>query len=129
MNPGHLFPRLVTPMLALGVAFTILVSGPQSASAQKITVTAPFSFSIDNQQYPAGTYRFTLISGWLLCMHNADGKENFFPVRPEGSGPFGSRAGLTFRNSRGHNNLLAVYIPDLHMTAVLIEPKRTEEMK
>src|ERR1700728_2324403 len=76
MNPGNRFHRFVAPMLALGVAGAISLLGLQSASAQEITATAPFSFSVDNQQYPAGTYQFTLIPEGLLSIQNADGKKN-----------------------------------------------------
>ena len=120
MNLGNLSHRFVAPMLALGVAGAISLLGPQSASAQEITATTPFSFSVDNQQYPAGTYQFTLIPDGLLSIQNADGKKNIFPIRPEGRGPFGSSARLTFCKSKGHNELLAVYIPGTDMTAELI---------
>jgi hypothetical protein len=123
MNPGNLFHRFVAPVLALGVAGALLVLGSQSASAQEITVTTPFSFSVADQQYPAGTYQFTLVSEWFLSIHNTDGKQNFFPIRPGGSGPLGSRGGLTFYKCEGHNELLAVYIPGTGMTAELIGSK------
>ena len=123
MNPGNLFHRFVAPMLALVVAGAISVLGPQSASAQEITATVPFPFSVDNQPYPAGTYQFSLASEWFLSIHNADGKQNFFPILHEGSGPLGSRGGLTFSKCEGHNELLAVYIPAIDMTAELIGPK------
>jgi hypothetical protein len=123
MNLGYLFHRIVVPVLALGVAGLILVLSPQSASAQEITVNTPFSFSVDNQQYPAGTYQFTLLPEWLLSIRNPDGKENLFAVRPERSRPFGSRGDLTFRDCEGHNELLAVYIPGTDMTAELIGAK------
>jgi hypothetical protein len=123
MNLGNLFHRFVAPMLALGVAGAILLLASQFASAQEITATTPFSFSVDNQQYPAGTYQFTLIPEGLLSIRNADGKKNIFPIRPEGRGPFGSNARLTFYKGKGHNELLAVYIPGTDMTAELLGKK------
>jgi hypothetical protein len=123
MNLGNLFHRFVAPMLAFGVAGAISPLGPQLASAQEITATTPFSFSVDNQQYPAGTYYFTFIPEGLLSIQNADGRKNIFPIRPEGRGPFGSYARLTFYKCKGHNELLAVYIPGTDMTAELIGQK------
>ena len=123
MNPGNLFHGFVASILALVVAGAISLLGAQSASAQEITATAPFSFSVDNQQYPAGTYQFTLILEGLLSIQNADGKKKIFPIRPEGSGPFGSNGRLTFYKCEGHNELLAVYIPGTNMTAELIGQK------
>jgi hypothetical protein len=123
MNPGNLIHRFVAPMLAFGVAGAISLLGPQLASAQEITATTPFSFSVDNQQYPAGTYYFALIPEGLLSIQNADGRKNIFPIRPEGRGAFGSYARLIFSKCKGHNELLAVYIPGTDMTAELIGQK------
>jgi hypothetical protein len=123
MNLGKLFHRFVAPMLALAVAGGISLLVPPFASAQEITATTPFSFSVANQQYPPGTYQFTLIPEGLLSIQNADGKKNIFPIRPEGRGPFGSNARLTFYKCKGHNELLAVYIPGTDMTAGLIGQK------
>ena len=123
MNLGNLFHRFFTPVLALGVAGAMLVLAPPSASAQGIIATTPFSFSVDNQQYPPGRYQFTLVSPWLLSIQNANGREMVFPIHPEDSGPSGSRGGLTFHKCEGHNELLAVYIPGTDMTAELIGQK------
>src|ERR1700743_904450 len=109
MNPRIPLRRFVAAILALGVAAVLFLWGPKPASAEEITVIAPFSFSVDNQQYPAGTYRLGLRSGWILSIHNADGKENFFPVRPEPARPSGSRGRLTFRDREGQKKLQAVY--------------------
>jgi hypothetical protein len=126
MNLGNVFHRFVAPMVALAVAGALMVLGTESVSAQEIKATAPFSFYVDNQQYPPGTYRFTLSSEWLLFIHSADGKENCFPIRPERFGPLGSRGTLTFLKHEGHNELLAVYIPGTDMYAELIKPKTTK---
>ena len=124
MNPSILFHRFVAPTLALGVAGAMLVLGPQSAAAQEITATVPFTFSVDNEQYPAGTYQFTLTSEWLLSIHDAHGKQGLFPIRPERFKPLASGGGgLTFCKCEGLNELLSVYIPGTDMTAELIGPR------
>jgi hypothetical protein len=129
MNLGKLARRFVAPVVALGVG-VILVMTAQSASAQGIIVSNPFSFSVDNQQYPAGTYQFTLESQWLLSIHNADGgNTNFFPVRPEDSGSLGSHGRLTFYNCEGNQRLQAVYIPGTDITAQLIGPDNATNHK
>jgi hypothetical protein len=121
MNLGNLSQRLVTPILAFAVVGLILVMAPQSASAQEITVSNPFPFSVDNQQYPAGTYQFTLKSQWLLSVNTADGRsKNFFAIHPEDTGPLGSHSRLTFYNCEGNEKLEAVYIPGTGITAELI---------
>jgi hypothetical protein len=90
----------------------MLALGTQTATAQAIIVTTPFAFSAGSQSYPAGTYQFTRVSEWSLSIRNVNGGgEKFFVVRPEENGPRESHASLTFRNSEGHQNLQAVYVP------------------
>jgi hypothetical protein len=123
MNLGKLSQRFVASVVTLGVAGVLLVMAPQSASAQGIIVSNQFPFSADKQQYPAGTYQFTLESLWLLSIRNTDGGyKNFFAVRPEDSGPLGSRGRLTFYNCEGHEKLEAVFIPGTDVTARLVGP-------
>lgn len=126
MNLGSLFHRFAAPMLALGIAASTLALSPPSASAQEIIMTAPFSFSVDNQQYPAGTYQFTVMPEWLLSIRDAGGKERLFAIRPEGRRRSGSRSDVTFCKCEGHHELLAVYIPRTNMTVELIGPKKAE---
>ncbi len=94
----------------------------QNAGAQAIIVTTPFAFSAGNLSYPAGTYEFTLLSGWLLSIQNVNGGgQKFFTVHPEESSRPGSKGGLTFHNSDGHQNLQAVYVPGTGRTAELLQ--------
>jgi hypothetical protein len=86
-------------------------------------MTAPFSFSVDNQQYPAGTYQLALASEWLLSIRDGDGNQRLFAIRPGSIGHSGSRADLTFCKCAGRHELLAVYIPGTNITAELIGPK------
>jgi hypothetical protein len=131
MNLGNLIHRFVAPIVALGVVGVLLVMAPQPASAQGVTVAIPFSFSVDNQQYPAGTYRLILDSQWLLSIRNTDGgSENYFPMHPVDSGPLGSHSRLIFYNCEGHRKLQAVYIPGTEIAAELIGPDNaTKDIK
>ena len=89
----------------------ILALGTQAASAQAITATVPFAFSAGDQLLPAGTYQFTLLSGWSLSIRNVkDGGEKFFAIHPEQDGSHTSHPRVVFRNSGGHKNLAAVYL-------------------
>jgi hypothetical protein len=129
MNVGKLFRHFVVEVVVSGVG-VILAMAPQSASAQGIIVSNQFSFSVNNQQYPAGTYQFTLETPWLLSIHGADGgNTNLYPIRPEDSGPLGSHGRLTFYNCQGHQTLQAIYIPGTDMTAELIGVDNTTNHK
>jgi hypothetical protein len=121
MNFGNLSHRFVSLILAVGIAGGILGLGAQAASAQGITATTPFSFSVDNQQYPPGKYQFTLASLWLLSIRDVDGGgEKFFPLQPIDNGYLGSHGGLTFRNSNGRKHLQEVYMPGTDMVFALL---------
>ena len=119
MNLGNLSHRFVAPMLALGVAGAISLLGPQSASAQEITATPRFPFpSITNNTQPK--HISSPLYPWSSFHSECGWKKEHLSHRPEGRGPFGSSARLTFCKSKGHNELLAVYIPGTDMTAELI---------
>src|ERR1700678_1769648 len=88
MNLRNLSHRIVSSMLALGMIGILAGLGAHSASAQSITATTPFPFCVNNQAYPMGTYRFTLISQWILSIRNMNGGgESLFPIHPEICGP------------------------------------------
>jgi hypothetical protein len=104
MNLRNLCDRIVSSTLALGIVGGLVGLGSHSVSAQSITATVPFPFCVNNQGYPMGKYRLTLISPWLLSIRNVDGGgERLFQVHPEvgasqdlASGPAGSVGGVTF---------------------------------
>jgi hypothetical protein len=109
-------------ILATVTTSGILALGTQTTSAQAIIVTTPFSFSAGNQFYPVGTYQFTLLSEWSLSIRNVNGGgEKFFTVRPEEDRSPGSYRGIIFRNSEGHKNLQAVYVPGTDRAAELLQ--------
>jgi hypothetical protein len=96
--------------------------GTQTASAQSIIVTTPFAFSVGNEFYPVGTYKFNVVSEWFLSIRNVNGGgERFFIVRPEEKASRGSRGGLIFTNSEGHKNLQTVYVPGTDRAEALVQ--------
>jgi len=110
--------KLILGAVAIG---GMLASGTQTATAQAITVTTPFAFSVGSQSYPAGTYQFTRLSEWSLSIRDVKGGgERFFAVRPQEKLPLRSQGGLTFSNSEGHRNLQAVYVPGTDSGAKLL---------
>ena len=109
MKIRNLFNRFASSMLALSIVGSLAGLGTHSVSAQSILVTTPFPFCVNNQAYPKGSYRFTLLSHWILSVRNVNGEqERMFPVGPKDggaqglvSGPMGSAAGVTFRSFPG----------------------------
>jgi len=118
-------------IVAAIVTSGIFALGTQTASAQSIIATVPFAFSAGDQPFPAGTYQFTSLHGWSLSIRNVKGGgEKFFTVHPEENGSLGSQGSLTFRNSEGHQNLQAVYVPGTDSVAELLQhDKRSNSAK
>jgi hypothetical protein len=116
---------LTKSIFAAIVMIGILSLGAQTASAQSVNVTAPFSFVAGSQSYPAGTYEFTLISEWCLSIRNmSGGGEKFFTILPSDDNKMQQSGGLSFRNTNGQKVLLAVYVPGSERAAVLTEAVR-----
>jgi hypothetical protein len=122
MNREKFTSTFAKLILAAGSISGMLALGTQTAAAQAIIVTTPFAFSAGSQSYPAGTYQFTRLSEWSLSIRNVKGGgEKFFTIRPEKYGTRGSDGSLTFRNSEGHQNLQAVYVPGTDNVAELLQ--------
>lgn len=101
--------RSLIVVLTGGIAATI---AQNMAAAQTITVTVPFAFSAGSQDFPAGTYRLSMQSEWLLSVRNLKtGGENIFPVHPEQEDRSEQRGCLRFRSFGGRSYLAGVYVP------------------
>jgi hypothetical protein len=117
MNLRNQCDRIFAPVLALSIVATIVGLDAHSASAQSITVTTPFSYCVNTQVYPRGTYRFTLVSERLLSIRDVNGGgESLFLVRPEDRDTKGSAAdrvtsadGLSFRTLHGVRELQGIH--------------------
>jgi hypothetical protein len=111
MNLRNLLDLIVSSTLALGMIGSLAELGAPSALAQSITATMPFPFCVNNQAYPTGTYRLTLISPWLVSIRNLNGGgERLFSVHPKDlAGPLRSVDGLTFTAFQGLKELKAVH--------------------
>ena len=138
MNIRNLSNRFASLMLALSIVGSLAGLGTHSVSAQSILVTTPFPFCVNNQAYPKGSYRFTLLSHWILSVRNVNGEqERMFPVGPKDggaqglvSGPMGSASGVTFRSFQGFKELDTVHEPVSGLTFELIgQRSRGENLK
>ena len=123
MNRQRFAFTFAKPIVAAVVTSGMFALGTPTASAQAVIATTPFAFSASSQFYPAGTYQFTMLSAWRLSIRNMNGgAERFFTVTPEEKRSQG-RGALLFRNSEGHKNLQAVYIPGTGIAAELVQDR------
>jgi hypothetical protein len=128
MKIRNLSNRFAPSMLALGIVVSFAGMGTHSVLAQSVIATTPFPFCVNNHAYPKGSYRFTLLSHWILSIRDENGVgERFFRIYPEDgggqglvSGPMGSAAGVTFRSFQGFKELYAVHDPVSGLTFELI---------
>ena len=135
MKIRNLSNRLASLMLALSIVGSLAGLGTHSVLAQSILVTTPFPFCVNNQAYPKGSYRFTLLSHWILSVRNVNGEqERMFPVGPKDggaqglvSGPMGSAGGVTFRSFQGFKELDTVHEPVSGLTFELIGQRLSGE--
>ena len=117
MNLRNLRDRIATSTLALGIVGSLVGVGAHSVFAQSMTATTPFPFCVRNQAYPMGTYRFILISPWLLSIRNVNGGgERLFQVHPQpaqrqglAGRPLGSDDVVSFSTVHGLRELKAVH--------------------
>jgi hypothetical protein len=117
MNLRNLRDRIASSTLALGIAGSLVGLGAPSVFAQSMTATPPFPFCVKSQAYPMGTYRFILISPWLLSIRNVNGGgERLFPVHPQAAHrkglagrPLGSDDVVSFITVHGLRVLKAVH--------------------
>ncbi len=123
MNMRNLCSRIISSMLAPGIVGSLVGLGAHSVSAQSITVTTPLPYCVNNHEYPRGTYRFTLVSEWLLSIRNMNGGgESLFLVHPEVDREQGlTTGGLTFRTFQGFRELKAVHEPGSDLNLELVE--------
>jgi hypothetical protein len=128
MNPGNLCHRIFSSILPSAIVGSFLGLAANSAWAQSIVVTTPFSYCVNYQAYRGGTYQFTLISPWVLSIRNVKGgAANFFPVHPEAvvaqdldHSRVASTGGLTFATYSGVRELQAVHEPGSGFTSELV---------
>jgi hypothetical protein len=135
MKIRDLSNRLTSSMLALGMVGSLAGLGAHTVSAQSIVVTTPFPFCVNSQAYPKGSYRFTLLSHWLLSVRNVNGEQQrLFRLGPKDggtqgsvSGPMGSAGGVTFRSFQGFKELDTVHEPVSGLTFELIGQRLSGE--
>ena len=129
MNLKNLCNRIGSSMLAPCIVASVAFLGAHSVSAQSITVTTTFPFCVNKEAYPIGTYQFTLLSDWILSVHNVNRKgEQMFAIRPGDGGIQGSASravrsvgGATFRTFRDFWELTTVSEPVADTAFELIE--------
>lgn len=128
MTFRNLSTRICSSILTLGIVGSLIGLNAHPVAAESITITTPFPFCVNNQAYPKGRYRFTLVSQWILSIRDVNGEdERLFLVEPEADnsqrlsgGLAGSVSGVTFRIVRGLRQLQQVHEAGADVTFDLI---------
>lgn len=116
---------LTNMLLSLPLAAGLLCA-TSSASAQTAeTVTIPFAFTADHQQFPAGNYRIKLLSSYILSLGNiGTAKSELVMVRPDDGGGIETRGRLIFQRTGTEYSLTQVRIPGTSLHSELaVQPK------
>src|SRR5271156_4730989 len=84
--------KRILKFAVLGLALVAAAQGAAAQAKRWLVLKAPFAFTVEHQQLPAGEYRVQLQDGWLR-VQSADGKASVYvltmPVSgkaPEGHG-------------------------------------------
>jgi hypothetical protein len=119
---------LSLPMVTglLGAAST---ASAQALANDKMKVTIPFAFSIQNQHFAAGSYSVERISNYALLVHSNTTKHGaLLTVRGEDGRGLTTRGHLVFERSAGAMYLTQAWFPESdRQYDSVAKPKRERE--
>lgn len=111
----------------LGLLLTLGALSGAAQGKKSVVLRAPFSFKVEHQLMPAGTYRILVEHGWLQ-IRSADGKTGAMvltlPVsgkRVEGSGQ------VVFNRYGDHYFLVQVWLPEMELGRQTLESNEEKE--
>ena len=113
---------ITKPLFAIAIVIggSLLAGKVQAEVAPPITVTVPFTFSVDSQNLAAGTYQLEWLSEWIMSMRNLNGgREQMFMVRPEQGGTPEQNGCMIFQRFEGRSYLAEVSGPETKMHSEL----------
>ena len=123
MKKAFSFMALLTLLLTFG-AF------PGAAQGKKMVIlNAPFSFTVEQQTMPAGTYRILVEHGWLQ-IRSADGKTAAMVLTLPVAGKTVEGSGQVVFNRYGDRYFLGqVWLPELENGRQTLESRDEKEME
>jgi hypothetical protein len=114
----------------IGILGLLLTFGALSAAAQgkkSVILKAPFSFKVEHQMLPAGTYRILVEHGWLQ-IRSADGKTGAMVLTLPVSGKTSEGSGQVVFNRYGDRYFLAqVWLPEMDLGRQTLESSEEKE--
>lgn len=123
---------VILTRLLLGVALaTGLLYTAASASAQRMSITVPFSFTANHQLMPAGLYEVEMLSNRFMALRNTVTEETqVFMVHPgEGQNPEEAPGRLIFVRTGQEFHLNQVRIAGKIMYSdLVVQHKADQEM-
>jgi len=116
----------------LGLMGLILTLGalPSTAQGKKsLVLNAPFSFMVEQQKMPAGTYQILVEHGWLQ-IRSADNKTAAMVLTLPVSGKTPESVGQVVFNHCGDRYFLSqVWLPDFQAGRQTLESREEKEME
>ncbi len=103
---------------------------PGAAQGKKMLIlNAPFSFTVEQQRMPAGTYRILVERGWLQ-VRSADGKTAAMVLTLPVAGKTVKGSGQVVFNRYGDHYFLGqVWLPELENGRQTMESREEKEME
>jgi hypothetical protein len=116
----------------IGLLGLILTFGALSGAAQgkkSVILKAPFSFNVEHQMMPAGTYRILVEHGWLQ-IRSADGKTAAMVLTLPVSGKTAEGNGQVVFNRYGDRYFLGqVWLPEMGLGRQTLESREEKELE
>jgi hypothetical protein len=114
----------------IGMWGLLLTFGALSGAAQgkkSVILKAPFSFKVEHQVMPAGTYRILVEHGWLQ-IRSADGKTAAMVLTLPVSGKTPEGSGQVVFNRYGDRYFLGqVWLPEMELGRQTLESNEEKE--
>lgn len=115
-------------LLSLPLATGLLCAAANASAQTAETVTIPFIFWADHQQFPAGTYEVRRLSEGLMSVSNLETrKTRLLMVRSECGSDVQTRGRLVFHHDETGNSLMQVWIPGTTIHSELMVQRKLQQ--
>lgn len=121
--------KTVKFLALLAMAMTLGALPGVAQGKRSLILKAPFSFNVERQKMPAGTYRILVEHGWLQ-IRSADGRTGAMVLTLPVSGKTVEGSGQVVFNRYGERYFLGqVWLPELELGRQTLQSREEQELE
>ncbi len=121
--------KAISFMALLALVLTFGAFPGEAQGKKSVTLNAPFSFTVEHQRMPAGTYRILVEHGWLQ-IRSADGKTAAMVLTLPVAGKTVEGMGQVVFNRYGDRYFLGqVWLPELETGRQTLQSREEKELE